>query len=1068
MPLITERQPIEPALVPDEQLHSLFEEQARRHPAAIAIVCGAQSITYHDLNTHADRLATYLSRREVDGQTVGSCLPSGIPAVVAHLATLKAGAVYIPLDPRQPQRRLKRIITHAGVRSVLTLASSVDTLHLSGVDRVVLDDPATRAAIDAETEAAPVTEAPAGRSNLAYIVFTSGSTGEPKGVMIEHRAIVNSTLARRQRYGNALGRLLVMSPLTFDAALGGIWWGLSSGAAVELPSGNSENVLRALDSALTANSPVTHVMGTPSVYQSVLLHVRGRRSGPQAVVLGGEALPPALVEAHFDAFPNTRLFNEYGPTEAAVWCAGAELRPSPGGFGAEVTVGTPIANTEVLVVAPENGALLPDGEVGELCIAGDNLFRGYVKQPGMTAIHLVPHPFRDGQRMYRTGDLGRRLDDGRIVVTGRIDDQVEIMGYRVEPGEIEAVLHRHIGVANAVVLATGQDAERRIAAFVVPDHATSHRIDGDDLRRYLRQWVPEYMVPASIRPVDELPRTPNGKIDRRALCERLSSPTSPPTTYDVSTTDLEARIARCLASVLGVATLAVDDDFFAAGGDSLRAINAVHLLQTTIDEAARLHVGALFQTPSAGKLATAIRQKTIAVDDGAVGNDPNVDGLIPFSSPQWYWLYMDHFRGPGVIRSSFVITVHYRISGSFHPKAFERAVELLCDRHETLRTALDFTATGGGYQTVLPKAASSLTLYDVSDDADPERAGERAVAAFKELPLEILEGCMLRVGVVRFSAADHALWLRMHHAVTDDWSIRIIERELSILYQDVLHERPASLPPLPVRYRDFAAWQYNNFLRDREWRDRGRNREVLNYWADRCHGLRPAVLPGLDGRTDRARIILKHTLDEQITAEMRSIALAYDTTLFTALMAAFCEFIAQTSGSDDVAVIGTHSFRHRPELETLVGLFFEPVLIRTELARSAPFSDRLVVTREAIRGALAHLDVPVFALSEEIEELSTYLLSPFIAFELLPPAEGLHISDTTIVRHDNFSPGFQGHSLIHPALLVLTAQEYGDTVRFGMACDPLTCSRERMHELLNGYIATVRTAAAEVRNEGRY
>lgn len=1040
--------------IPATLLHELFERQAARNPTHIAVVCGDVLIRYTELNALADKVAGHLQRQGVgEGDPVGCCLPVSIAAVVSQLAVLKAGAVYVPLDPGQPVERLRDVISRARMTAIVGPESVRDLA--AGVQVIAIDDEAMKQAVAAE----PDLDAPrVDGSSLAYILPTSGSTGEPKLVQVEHRAIVNSTLARHHRYGEPPEHLLMVTPLVFDASLGGIWWCLSSGTTVELAPEGADAVVHAFDDALTASSPVTHVMTTPSLYRTVLPGARGRRGGPKALVLGGEPINEVLVADHFATFPRTRLFNEYGPTEAAVWCTGGELIAPVAGSPIDVSAGTPISGVEVLVVGEDGERVSPAGAAGEVCIAGRTLFRGYLGDPTLTAASLVPHPGRPGQVMYRTGDLGRIRDDGRLELLGRIDDQVKVRGYRIELGEIESALLRHPAVENAAVVVERDDRGSRLVGYVMLRQAGAADGGASGLRGHLASRLPGYMVPASFVVVDRLPLTGTGKIDRKALTRlRTEASSSSPAAAHSAASELEQRIAGSLAATLGVPEVAPDANFFELGGDSLLAVRAAHELRAALDDSVHLPVGAVFEAPTAVELARLVRDRPGSIGEPIPATDRTE---FSFTSPQWLWWYVDHFRGPGTVRSSaFSVVVRYRIHGPFETSALEQALNALIDRHEPLRTAIDLNAEAGGVQRVLSAATKPLTSYDVSAAADPDSAAAQAEKEFLALPLDIGQACYIRAGVIAFGAEDRLLILRMHHFVTDDTAIRVIEEELSALYRAEVEGIPADLPGLPIRFRDFAVWQHERFFSDRQWLSEPANQPSLTFWRDRCSGLRPVRLPDIDGPTDNARILLWDEIDARTVAKARSLAHTEKTTLFAVLVTAYLTLIAEETGSDDTPILTSHACRHRPELERIVGLFFEPILIRPQVGAHPEFSERLRATRDAAQEAFAHLDIPVFALAEEIPELSAYLLDPFLGFELLPPASGLDVPNATVDRTDNFDEAFTGQPLTHPAQLVLTAAEQADgSIRLGLTFDPTAARRERMAQLLQRYQAILRDA----------
>jgi amino acid adenylation domain-containing protein len=498
-----------PSSIGDERvqcLHELFEQQVLRTPYAAAVAARDGALTYGELNARANALARRLralgARPDV---LVGVAAERSAATIVALLAVLKSGGAYVPLDPEHPPQRVRFLLDDA--RITLVLASTRVASRFAAHGLTVID-PDT-------TEIAP--NGPRGGvygEDLAYAIYTSGSTGRPKGVLISHRAIVNSTVARSAFGRFSPGAYAMPAPLTFDASAAGIYWTLCSGGRLVLPDDEQSKDPRLL-ARLIKDERVTHMTAMPSFYRLVLGAGREALRSLRDVSVGGEVMPVQLPREHTALLPWARLYNDYGPTEAAVWttahlCDARDQRPT-------VSIGRPIRNARVHVVDDELRSL-PVGEAGELCIAGQGLARGYLNAPALTAQRFVPNPFADGpgERLYRTGDLARYLDDGTLEFLGRTDTQVKVRGFRVELGEVEAALYDHPDVAAAAVAVQVEgEGDARLVAYVVARHGT--QVDRDALRSVLARSLPAYMIPDRLELLDELPRTASGKVERAAL-----------------------------------------------------------------------------------------------------------------------------------------------------------------------------------------------------------------------------------------------------------------------------------------------------------------------------------------------------------------------------------------------------------------------------------------------------------------------------------------------------------------------------------------------------------------------
>ncbi|GAA1983414.1 amino acid adenylation domain-containing protein [Catenulispora subtropica] len=429
-------------------LIDLFEQQADRVPDALAVIGEDGSLTYRELDEAANRTALELIEGGLTaGRSVLCGFQRGCASLVAQLAVYKAGAVYVPIDPDAPWDRLRQSAARTRAAAVLTAEHRYG--NLAGVAPLHRGVGLTARSADRPHRSTTA-------EDTAYIVFTSGSTGEPKGVVVSHRAIVGTVLARSRLYTEPVRRLLMIWQVTFDAAIGCTWWALADGGAVEFAPASLDGIMASVDAMLSGAIPISHTAMTPSHYHSALQRLDGPVRGPSAVlVVAGEPCPEQLVTDHFAARSPARLYNEYGPTEAAVWCTGGELRP-----GEEITVGPAVEGAGILVLDPDGNEVGPGGR-GEVFVTGVGLADGYLGDPAQTAARFVEHP---AGRRYRTGDVGRLRPDGRLVVVGRTDHQIKVRGYRVEPGEVETVLQSHPEVAQAVVT----ERRGRLVAFVVP------------------------------------------------------------------------------------------------------------------------------------------------------------------------------------------------------------------------------------------------------------------------------------------------------------------------------------------------------------------------------------------------------------------------------------------------------------------------------------------------------------------------------------------------------------------------------------------------------------------------
>jgi amino acid adenylation domain-containing protein len=589
----------------DRCVQELFEAQAAKTPGSIALVYEDQSLTYEELNRRANQLAHHLRSLGVrPGVLAGICVERSPEMVVGVLGVLKAGGTYVPLDPAFPSDRLAFMAEDAELGLIVTKESLMEVVPDAQCVWVRLDadwERITRQPLeDLERMATP--------EDLAYVLYTSGSTGKPKGVEISHRALTNFLWSMRSEPSfTERDVLLAVTTLSFDIAGLELFLPLIVGGRIELASRQVAADARVLRERLDQSRP-TMMQATPATWR-MLIEAGWNGTPGMTALCGGEGLPRELANQLMDR--TAALWNMYGPTETTIWSSVQRVSAAD----PEITIGRPIANTEFYIL-DKNLQPVPVGVPGELLIGGDGLARGYRKRPELTEEKFILHPFSDkpGARLYRTGDLARYREDGRVVHLGRLDHQVKLRGFRIELGEIEAILDEHPAVQKNVVIArdTGGGAGNAyLAAYIVPKLGQTPTIG--ELRRFLQEKLPDYMIPSSFVLLAALPLTPNGKVDRRALPAPDQMRPKLESTFVAARTPTEETLVGIWREVLGVERVGIHDNFFELGGHSLRAIQIISRIQSAFD--VELSLRALFSTPTVAGLATAItQQKTEQVD----------------------------------------------------------------------------------------------------------------------------------------------------------------------------------------------------------------------------------------------------------------------------------------------------------------------------------------------------------------------------------------------------------------------------------------------------------------------
>jgi non-ribosomal peptide synthetase component F len=776
----------------------------------------------------------------------------------------------------------------------------------------------------------------AGPDNLAYVIYTSGSTGRPKGVQVEHRSVAALLhWLRREVRDEEAQCVLAATSTTFDVSVAEIFGTLCRGGRLVL-------VGSALDLAQVPASEGVRLACMVPGAASGLLRMGALPQGLRALNLGGEALPAPLARALRHAGVE-RVVNLYGPTEATVYATAGEVPPD----AERVTIGRPVPNTRVYVTDAAMNPV-PAGVAGELLIGGAQVARGYRGRPALTAAAFVPDPFSaaPGRRLYRTGDRARWTAAGELEYRGRFDFQVKVRGFRIELGEIESALRELDGVREAVATA-GEDAagERRIVAYLQADGVPP---SAEALRTHLRERLPEYMVPAAFVVLDALPRTPSGKVDRRALpaadvpgdAERYVEPRTP----------AEEIVAGIFADVLKTGRVGAHDDFFALGGHSLLATQLATRARAAFGT--ELPLGVVFQDATVAGVAAWLDGRRAG---GARGLAPiehvaEPGEWLPLSfAQQRLWTAQQLDPESRAYHLGFGLRLRGRLDGG----ALARTVTELVRRHAVLRTRFE-EREGVPGQVVDPPREVPVPLVDLTHVAGADAELGRIAHAHEHQRFDLGSGELLRVLLVRLAADEHAVLAVMHHITSDGWSMGIINQEMVALYHAFADGRPSPLPEPALQYADYAVWQ-------RAWLTEEREREQIEFWRERLHGL-----PELHLDTDGTRAwqgtpgrAFFFSLTPALSEGVRRLGRTLGVTPFMTLLAAF-KILLHWQGRGDEVVVGTDVANRnlRSETESLVGFFVNQLVLRTTLDQDPDFRALAARVREVTLAAYDHQDVP--------------------------------------------------------------------------------------------------------------
>jgi amino acid adenylation domain-containing protein/non-ribosomal peptide synthase protein (TIGR01720 family) len=939
-------------------VHELFEARVERCPDAVAVVFEDRRLTYGDLNARANRLARRLRRLGVPADGLVPIFMDRAPGLVtAILGALKAGAAWLPLDPAWPRDRLAFMIGEAGAGVVLSQERLRDRLPAFHGQVLTVDRPDA----DTERQSDANLDVAVDRSAVAYAIYTSGSTGKPKGVLVPHAAIRNHMLWMSRRFPlDAADGVVQKTPFTFDAAVWEFFAPLLAGARLILAGPGAHRDPASLV-RLIAREKATVLQMVPSGLRALLDQpgLEGCRS-LRRVFCGGEALRPDLVERCFERL-GAELVNLYGPTEA---CIDSTFWICERG-GRTVPIGRPIDNVRAYVL-DRRLQPLPVGAAGELCVAGAGLAHGYLGRPDLTAGRFLPDPFsgEPGARLYATGDRARWLPDGSLEFLGRMDEQVKVRGYRIEPGEIETLLNRHPAVRESVVVARPDSrGDAILAAYMTlrkEDGVKTPPLPVGLLRDHLKEWLPDHMVPSAFVFLDELPRTSSGKVDRRRLPAPGAGRPDLAVPFVAPRGEDERRLAELWSRLLGLDRVGVQDGFFDLGGHSLVATQVISRVRDLFG--VELPLRALFEAPTVAGLAervAAARREGRRPESAPRSVPPDRERPLSFAQRRLWFL--DQLE-PG--KPFYNTPCTLRLRGALDAGALEKSLNEIVRRHEVLRTAFP-AVDGKPLAVVTPDLRLPLPVEDLSDRPDPERwpAALRRAREEAQAPFDLARGPLARARLLRLDARDHVLLLTFHHIVTDGWSEGVSYRELEALYPAFVEGRPSPLSPLPIQYADFAAWQ-------RDWL-RGETLDTqLAYWRRALAGA-PAAL---DLPTDRPRASVRShrgarhmvELSHRLSEALRSLGRAEAATPFMTVLAAFKVLLQRYTGQDDIVVGTPIANRNRLEIEGLIGFFVNTLVLRSDLSGDPTFREALRRVRGVALAAYAHQDLPFERLVEDL------------------------------------------------------------------------------------------------------
>ncbi|MEM7110379.1 MAG: amino acid adenylation domain-containing protein, partial [Bacteroidota bacterium] len=942
----------------DKTLVELFEEQVKQMPEHIALVFEEKQWTYKQLNQTANQLGNYLKRsyRIQPDDRIGIQLERGTCLVISILGILKSGGAYVPIDLEYPQDRIDHMIQDSDCKVVM------DQKELDKFQMVQQNY---------SKENLPVLSRP---HHLAYVIYTSGSTGKPKGVMVEHRNLSNYIHYANNKYyfdNHANDNNCVLySSLSFDLTVTSLYLPFLSGSTLHIIDQQDTNQL--LKNVLTTEANLIKL--TPAHIDLLDGSDLSINTSIGCVIVGGEQFTSSQLKKMRALKADLKIFNEYGPTEATVGCSVFELFPETN----SISIGAPISNTQMHVI-DANMQLVPIGVSGELCIAGDGLARGYLNCPELTAEKFVKNPFGKG-RLYKTGDLARRLHNGNIEFLGRMDHQVKIRGYRIELGEIEAALNSYETIRNTVVIAREYEGSKQLVAYYVPKNE-GEELEVPKLKSYLSKSLPEYMVPSFLVPINEIPLTPNGKTNRKALIANKLKITGN-LEYVAPGTETEKQLTVIWQEVLGVEQVGIHDNFFELGGHSLnvtRLMNRIHsqlLVETNIKE--------LFLHPVLADQATLIEKHSLSKYQ-SIPQAP-AQASYPLSNAQRrLWVLSQFEEG----NKAYNVPLVYHVQGVLDLNALTEAFKDMMKRHEILRTVFRADAEEEVRQWVLEMEALefSIAFEDLSKEQVSPLSLKEMLVRTVSAPFNLEKSPLLRVNLFKLSQDRYVFVCVMHHIISDEWSMDIFIKELFTIYQGRISGEETLLPALPIQYKDYSLWQQDQL-------ESGILEASRAYWLSRFKG----EVPVLSLPTDRVRPRVKTyrgglvvgKIPMEVLSSLESLLQKQGATLFMGVTALVKVLLYRYSGQEDLIVGSPVTGRDHQDLSGQIGFYLNTLALRTHIDANKGFISLLKQLKETTLAAYEHQRYPFDKLVDELDLKRDRSRSAlFDVMVILANAEGL-------------------------------------------------------------------------------
>ncbi|WP_146052795.1 non-ribosomal peptide synthetase, partial [Aquimarina sp. I32.4] len=941
----------------DRTIIDAFRRSVENFSLNKVLICEGRELTYKELDILSNQMAHYLLEYYPieEGSLIGIELEKTEWVIISILAILKTGGAYLPIDPNYPVERINFIKEDSNCVFILNnvLLESFKQVHseYSSVLPSIL--------ITSNT--------------LAYVIYTSGSTGKPNGVLVEHGSSFNMSTDQLRIFDIASTDVIVwFSSIAFDASVFEIMLALYSGGTLVIPTEkerkDTDNFVR-----LIKETNVT-IATLPPSYLDLL-------SSPDLLTLrclitAGES---ARVEKASELSEQIRYFNAYGPTECSVCVSTYEVKPSDVNR-ISVPIGSPIANLSIYVLDSKL-QLTPKGVAGTIYVSGIGVARGYLNRPVLTKETFLDDPFIKGERMYCTGDIGRRLSDGSIEFLGRQDNQVKIRGYRVELGEIENILLKESGIEQAVVVFKEHNQQNTLVAYLVSDTTLNKNVLKDSMRLIL----PDYMVPSYFIIVNEIPLTPNGKIDTKLL-PALEDKDFLKEQYVAPINDIEQQLVSIWERLLNVDNIGVTDNFFELGGHSLLATRLISGVRKELD--VNIEINEIFTNSTIQSLSDIIQTKNTQPQFPIIKCQEK-PLKIPLSFAQKSLWYIDKIESS----ISHHIPLALRLNGVLDVQILEASFQEIINRHEVLRTVYK-EDNGRAYQYIKPMNDWTLEYIESPKILDKNSLSQLISEEIKK-PIHIESDMMLRATVIKESKERNILILMLHHIAFDGWSMNILVKELIELYEAKIEDRPTSLQRLPIQYADYAIWQ-DTYLKESSIDKK------LDYWREKLSGVQAIDLPKDYNSKEEKDVegVVSFTIDKKLSKQLKAFCQKENVTLFMVMISIFKILLYKYSGKNDICIGSPVANRTQKELEPLIGCFLNTLAIRSDLSGDPNFLSFLKQVKKTTIEAYSYQDIPyekiLEVLSVKRQSNKAFLFDVVFNMLNLPTIESIALKGLTI------------------------------------------------------------------------